>query len=106
MNLDLILKDIPGKFLNESRAYGVRTLVDCLESDFTTAQSHIENVVPDYDRGCVSVIFDTPYITSAPDNRKYLADLFRIADAVAFDVTGDGDDMIVSIIFTVKVWDE
>lgn len=106
MNLDPILKDIPGKTLNKIGEKAVRTLVECLECDFTTAQSHISKVTPDYDRGCVSVVFTTPYVETYPGRQKYFADLLRMSDAVAFDVVGSGDDMTASLIFTIHVWDE
>lgn len=105
MNIDKFLKDIPGKTMDAERVDWLKTIVKCLESDFTTALSHIGEIVPDYDRGCISVIFDTPYITSVPGKQEYLANLFRLADAVAFSITGSGDNMVGSIIFTVMIWE-
>jgi hypothetical protein len=105
LNLNSILRDLPGHEMSQEKADRVRILTDCLESGFTTQFSKIKSVDVDLDSLCVCVTFVTPYLTNSASDHALLPNLFRIADAVSISCVGRGEESEAVVVFSVRVWD-
>ena len=102
MEFDDILS-APGFTVDQGAADGLRIVLRCLISDFSDDRyGGVEQIVPDYENKCVSIVYKTFALMSDQDHAgSYLADLFRIVDAVAIFPAEEG---IVRISFTSVVW--
>ena len=102
MNFDDILS-VPGFPVDDEAVNNLNVIMFCLASDFMKENvGEIEQIVPDYERKCITVVFKIDYLTNEPDHDgSYLADLFRIADAVGIHPAEDGS---IRVSFSVVVW--
>lgn len=103
MNLDEILS-APGFTVDEQGADNLRCILECLEADFVSSGGgEIDMIVPDHDTKCVTIIFVTNYLASEPrHNGGYLANLFRVADAVGIYPARGGR---VRVLFSCTAWE-
>lgn len=102
MNFEEILKT-PGFPVDEEAAENMRVILDCLESDYVKpGVSRIEGIRPIYDSKTVVIEYRTCFLSGDPQHDgKYLANLFRIPDAISIHPSADGD---VIIRFSSVVW--
>ena len=102
MSLDEILTE-PGFPVDEDAANGLRVILECLENDYSKpGVSEVKEMIPDYERKCVTVILETCYLSGTQQHDgAYLANLFRIPDAVGIFPTKEGN---ARLLFSSVVW--
>lgn len=100
-DLNEFFSQVPAGVLSDDTKAAVRIVYDGLSSCFTTGRTYIEDIILSDDGGGVSIVLRTPYLSAEGEDGKLLANLFRIADAVAVYAIPAEDGFDASVVFTI-----
>ena len=100
-DLNEFFSGIPAGVLSGDTKAAVRIVYDSLSSCFSTGRTYVEDIILSDDGKGVSIVLRTPYLAAEGKDSAHLADLFRIADAVAFYSIPAEDGFDAAIVFTI-----
>ena len=100
-DLNEFLQSVPSGTIGKDFEDRIRIVYDSLTDCFATSRTHVTDIVLSDDASGVSIILTTPYLSAQGEDASLLADLFRIADAVAIAPTPAEDGFDASIVFTI-----